>query len=85
MGSIGVTLGPQHMICQCMTLPPMLPVQEICAVVGESQIDKFNKQLQGSNEFDFLLSTQLEGQGINLTAADTVVLYDSDWNPQMDF
>jgi ATP-dependent DNA helicase len=32
----------------------------------------------------FLLSTRAGGQGINLTAADTVILYDSDWNPQQD-
>merc|ERR1740130_401742 len=34
--------------------------------------------------FIFLLSTRAGGQGINLTAADTVILHALDWNPQLD-
>lgn len=48
----------------------------------ESQIDEYNKE--GSEKFVFLLSTRAGGLGINLYTADIVILYDSDWNPQMD-
>ena len=48
----------------------------------EQQITEFTKEK--SDKFVFLLSTRAGGQGINLTTADTVVLYDSDWNPQVD-
>ncbi|XP_017352867.1 lymphoid-specific helicase [Cebus imitator] len=41
----------------------------------------FNTDLE---VFIFLVSTRAGGLGINLTAADTVIIYDSDWNPQSD-
>lgn len=48
----------------------------------ENMIDSFNAE--GSEKFIFLLSTRAGGLGINLATADTVIIYDSDWNPQMD-
>lgn len=45
-------------------------------------IDDYNRP--GSDKFIFLLTTRAGGLGINLTTADIVVLYDSDWNPQAD-
>ena len=47
-----------------------------------SAIDTYNAP--GSEKFVFLLTTRAGGLGINLTSADIVVLYDSDWNPQAD-
>merc|ERR1740130_2373834 len=44
-------------------------------------IDDFQRD---DHFFIFLLSTRAGGQGINLTAADTVILHDLDWNPQLD-
>jgi SNF2 family DNA or RNA helicase len=45
-------------------------------------IERFSKP--DSEKFVFLLSTRAGGLGINLTAADTVIIFDSDWNPQND-
>lgn len=45
-------------------------------------IDEYNRP--SSDKFIFLLTTRAGGLGINLTTADIVVLYDSDWNPQAD-
>jgi SNF2 family DNA or RNA helicase len=44
-------------------------------------MDRFNND---SKVFCFILSTRSGGLGINLTGADTVIFYDSDWNPAMD-
>ncbi|KAL1496220.1 hypothetical protein AB1Y20_016183 [Prymnesium parvum] len=53
----------------------------------QHRIDRFNKKgdkRQADSKFVFLLSTRAGGLGINLATADTVVLYDSDWNPHND-
>lgn len=49
----------------------------------ENLIDAYNAP--NSEKFAFLLSTRAGGLGINLQTADTVILYDSDWNPQVRF
>ncbi|XP_034747905.1 chromodomain-helicase-DNA-binding protein 4a isoform X2 [Etheostoma cragini] len=48
----------------------------------QEAIDRFNAP--GAPQFAFLLSTRAGGLGINLATADTVVIYDSDWNPHND-
>lgn len=48
----------------------------------QEAIDDFNSP--NSSAQIFLLSTRAGGLGINLTAADTAILFDSDWNPHMD-
>ncbi|XP_030161873.1 probable global transcription activator SNF2L1 isoform X1 [Lynx canadensis] len=45
-------------------------------------IEAFN--VPNSSKFIFMLSTRAGGLGINLASADVVILYDSDWNPQVD-
>ena len=48
----------------------------------QDAIDSFNSP--DSKDFVFLLCTKAGGVGINLASADTVIIYDSDWNPQND-
>jgi superfamily II DNA or RNA helicase len=62
---------------------------EYCRIDGQtphedriSAIDEYNRK--GSEKFIFLLTTRAGGLGINLATADIVILYDSDWNPQVD-
>lgn len=62
---------------------------EYCRIDGSTDMNSRDDQIEefmreGSSKFVFLLSTRAGGLGINLTSADTVIIYDSDWNPQMD-
>jgi E1A-binding protein p400 len=47
----------------------------------QALMERFNND---KRIFCFILSTRSGGIGVNLTGADTVVFYDSDWNPTMD-
>lgn len=47
----------------------------------QALVERFNAD---ARVFAFILSTRSGGVGLNLTGADAVVFYDSDWNPTMD-
>ncbi|RUS15317.1 SNF2 family N-terminal domain-containing protein [Endogone sp. FLAS-F59071] len=56
---------------------------------GSMKPEQRNKAIEHFNapaspDFVFLLSTRAGGMGINLVTADTVIIFDSDWNPQND-
>ncbi|GMH43565.1 hypothetical protein BSKO_11487 [Bryopsis sp. KO-2023] len=61
---------------------------EPCRIDGSVGWKERQEQIVRFNSPDgpgvFLLSTRAGGLGINLTAADTAIIYDSDWNPQQD-
>ncbi|KAL9083337.1 MAG: hypothetical protein Q9159_005845 [Coniocarpon cinnabarinum] len=65
-----------------LDLPSLRIDGSIPASERQEQIRSFNDP--NSEARVFLLSTRAGGQGINLAAADTVILFDSDWNPQQD-
>merc|ERR1711978_333095 len=52
--------------------------------MGEERQEQVERFFKEKDVNIFLLSTRAGGLGINLTAADTVIIYDSDWNPQQD-
>ncbi|XP_046553776.1 chromodomain-helicase-DNA-binding protein 1-like [Haliotis rubra] len=54
------------------------------SVRGEERFLSVRNFNENDETFVFLLSTKAGGQGINLTAADTVIFVDSDFNPQND-
>jgi superfamily II DNA/RNA helicase len=63
----------------------------VCRIDGSTKQDDRRAQMKAFNDDKstdapnlFLLSTRAGGVGINLVSADTVILFDSDWNPQMD-
>ena len=54
------------------------------SVAWQDRKEAMDKFKASKDLFVFLLSTRAGGLGINLTQADTVIIYDSDWNPHQD-
>lgn len=61
----------------CMRMDGSTPTEE-----RGRMVEDFNSP--SSSSFVFLLSTRTGGVGLNLQSADTAIMYDSDWNPQID-
>ncbi|RXK37295.1 helicase [Tremella mesenterica] len=63
---------------------------EVCRIDGSTSQQSRREQMEAFNNGGdegcklFLLSTRAGGLGVNLVAADTVIFFDQDWNPQMD-
>jgi SWI/SNF-related matrix-associated actin-dependent regulator of chromatin subfamily A member 5 len=60
-----------------------------CRLDGSTELDARERQIneftaEGSEKHVFLISTRAGGLGLNLMSANIVILYDSDWNPQID-
>ena len=54
----------------------------VCACLQRMiDINRFNKP--GSDVFIYILNTKAGGLGVNLQTADTCIIFDSDWNPQV--
>ncbi|KAK2650700.1 hypothetical protein Ddye_018189 [Dipteronia dyeriana] len=51
---------------------------------GPSAEGRMTSKADGNNAFVFVISTRAGGVGLNLVAADTVIFYEQDWNPQVD-
>ena len=61
---------------------------EYCRIDGSTSGGDRDEAMEAFNapestKFLFMLSTRAGGLGINLATADTVILFDSDWNPQV--
>lgn len=68
--------------CELNSLETLRIDGSVDSETRNAQIKQFNDPKDKTNVF--LLSTRAAGLGINLAVADTVVLFDSDWNPQVD-
>uniref|UniRef100_A0A0E0QS04 Uncharacterized protein n=1 Tax=Oryza rufipogon TaxID=4529 RepID=A0A0E0QS04_ORYRU len=79
---LSLLLARKHKVLIFSQWTKVLDIIEYYLETKGLQIAEFNDLNSSMNIF--ILSTRAGGLGINLTSADTCILYDSDWNPQMD-
>lgn len=78
-------LRPRLTLCPCPFIPPLLSPSLPSLCSPPSQVQKRVKQFQGSPDIPiFLLTSQVGGLGLTLTAADRVIIVDPAWNPSTD-
>ena len=71
-----------HLTRPHVVIAPLVPTREIAYVILESILSRVDNLVVAYQVF--LISTKAGGLGINLTKATTVIMVDSDWNPQND-
>ena len=71
-----------NLVCRSCRYPYERIDGRVRGNLRQAAIDRFSRP--DSDRFVFLLCTRAGGLGINLTAADTCIIFDSDWNPQND-
>lgn len=67
--------------CMLSGYPNELLIGEMSDIDKAEAIDRYSKN---PNSFVFLISTRAGSEGLNLTVADTAIIFDPDWNPQND-
>ncbi|GMG39235.1 unnamed protein product [Ambrosiozyma monospora] len=74
----------QYYLQEFLDIEPYRLDGTVSAEDRAEQIQEFNSDEDAEKPKVFLITTRAGGLGINLTASDTVILFDSDWNPQVD-